>query len=89
MDSIGNNDNTLIISFVIPLAINAIGLLTSSSATAQPRQNKPQTESKTQNPNPPRIEFAAAASKLGVTEQQLMDALGIPAKPPKTEKPAM
>ncbi|WP_460204570.1 hypothetical protein [Scytonema sp. NUACC21] len=31
---------------------------------------------------PPRPDFAAAAAKLGVTEQQLKDALGIPANPP-------
>jgi hypothetical protein len=31
---------------------------------------------------PPRIDFAAAATKLGVTEQQLKDALGVPANPP-------
>lgn len=31
---------------------------------------------------PPRIDFAAAAAKLGVTEAQLKDALGVPANPP-------
>ncbi|MBC1303185.1 hypothetical protein GNE12_14815, partial [Trichormus variabilis N2B] len=31
---------------------------------------------------PPRPDFKAAAAKLGVTEQQLKDALGVPAKPP-------
>ena len=30
----------------------------------------------------PRIDFAAAAQKLGVTEAQLKDALGVPANPP-------
>ncbi|MBD2445563.1 hypothetical protein H6G76_00050 [Nostoc sp. FACHB-152] len=31
---------------------------------------------------PPRPDFAAAAAKLGVTEQKLKDALGVPANPP-------
>ncbi|MBY5281331.1 hypothetical protein [Anabaena sp. PCC 7938] len=31
---------------------------------------------------PPRPDFKAAATKLGVTEQQLKDALGVPAHPP-------
>jgi len=32
--------------------------------------------------SPPRPDFKAAAAKLGVTEQQLMDALGKPPHPP-------
>ncbi len=31
---------------------------------------------------PPRIDFASAAQKLGVTETQLKSALGVPEKPP-------
>ncbi len=31
---------------------------------------------------PPRPDLKAAAAKLGVTEQQLKDALGVPANPP-------
>lgn len=31
---------------------------------------------------PPRPDFAAAAAKLGLTEQKLKDALGVPANPP-------
>ncbi len=34
------------------------------------------------NQRPPRPDFAAAAAKLGVTEAQLKDALGVPANPP-------
>jgi len=34
------------------------------------------------NGRPPRPDFKAAAAKLGVTEQQLTDALGIPPRPP-------
>ncbi len=32
--------------------------------------------------HPPRIDFAAAAKQLGVTEAQLIEALGLPTKPP-------
>jgi hypothetical protein len=34
-------------------------------------------------PHPPRIDFATAAKQLGVTETQLIKALGLPAKPPE------
>jgi hypothetical protein len=34
-------------------------------------------------PHPPRIDFAAAAKQLGTTEAQLIEALGLPAKPPE------
>lgn len=33
--------------------------------------------------HPPRIDFAAAAKQLGVTEAELIEALGLPAKPPE------
>ncbi|MBC1303436.1 hypothetical protein GNE12_16105, partial [Trichormus variabilis N2B] len=36
---------------------------------------------------PPRPDFKAAAAKLGVTEQQLKDALGVPAHPPEGNRP--
>ena len=34
-------------------------------------------------PHPPRIDFAAAAKQLGITEAKLIEALGLPAKPPE------
>ncbi|MFL9455164.1 hypothetical protein [Scytonema tolypothrichoides] len=36
---------------------------------------------------PPRPDWKAAAAKLGVTEQQLKDALGVPANPPSQADP--
>ena len=33
--------------------------------------------------HPPRIDFAAAAKQLGITEAKLIEALGLPAKPPE------
>jgi hypothetical protein len=65
----------------IPLMITAIGLLTPSSSTAQTPQNQAPTEPNTKKPKPPRINFTAAAKKLGITEAKLKEALGIPAKP--------
>jgi hypothetical protein len=66
----------------IPLLITTIGLLTPSSSIAQTPQNQPTTESNTNKPKPPRIDFAAAAKKLGITEARLKEALGVPANPP-------
>ncbi|MCW6049082.1 hypothetical protein K4039_03050 [Lyngbya sp. CCAP 1446/10] len=36
-----------------------------------------------QRRHPPRIDFAAAAKQLGITEAELIEALGLPAKPPE------
>ncbi|MEA5504301.1 hypothetical protein VB735_14495 [Halotia wernerae UHCC 0503] len=47
-----------------------------AQASQQPNQ-RPEGQRR-----PPRPDFAAAATKLGVTEQQLKDALGVPANPP-------
>ena len=39
-------------------------------------------------PQRPRIDFAAAAAKLGTTEAKLKAALGLPARPPQEGKPS-
>ncbi|WP_235526233.1 hypothetical protein [Nostoc piscinale] len=39
-----------------------------------------------QGQRPPRPDFAAAAQKLGVSEQKLKDALGVPANPPEENR---
>ncbi|MCC5660775.1 hypothetical protein LC608_28140 [Nostoc sp. XA010] len=39
------------------------------------------------NQRPPRPDFKAATAKLGVTEQQLKDALGIPPHTPGIDSP--
>jgi hypothetical protein len=36
-----------------------------------------------QRRHPPRIDFAAAAKQLGITEAKLIEVLGLPAKPPE------
>ena len=42
-----------------------------------------QPEPSQERKHPPRIDFAAAAQQLGVTEAELIEALGLPAKPPE------
>ncbi len=36
---------------------------------------------------PPRLDIKGAAAKLGVTEQKLLQALGLPEKPPMQNQP--
>ncbi len=48
-------------------------------------QSKPHPDRK---PERPRIDFAAAAAKLGTTEAKLKAALGLPAHPPQEGKPS-
>lgn len=62
--------NQLLVLVTLSLTIGACNLLTpppNSTGGIQP---------------PPRIDFAAAAQKLGITETQLKSALGVPEKPP-------
>ncbi len=42
-----------------------------------------QPEPSQERRHPPRIDFAAAPKQLGVTEAELIEALGLPAKPPE------
>jgi hypothetical protein len=55
---------------------NPLGLIAQNSA--QPNQTQGQGQ---QKPHP-RIDFAAAAAKLGISEAQLKQALGVPETPP-------
>lgn len=54
---------------------------TTASSNTVLAQSQPEPSQERRNP-PPRIDFAAAAKQLGVTEAQLIEALGLPAKPP-------
>lgn len=54
---------------------------TTASSNTLIAQSKP--EPSQERRHPPRIDFAAAAKQLGVTEAQLIEALGLPAKPPE------
>ena len=72
----------------IPFAIGAFNFISPNQANAEAQFNQiaQATDAPNQPPDgqrrPPRIDFAAAAAKLGVTEAQLKDALGAPANPP-------
>ncbi len=68
----------------VPYLLGSFGL-TAPSQAADPFNQVAQS---VESPRPdrmrrsPRIDFAAAAVKLGVSEQKLKDALGLPANPP-------
>lgn len=63
------------LAFISPNQTNAANPSERIAQAAAP--NPPDGQHK-----PPKIDFAAAAAKLGVTEAQLKDALGVPANPP-------
>ncbi|WP_341735576.1 hypothetical protein [Microcoleus sp. CAWBG640] len=54
---------------------------TASSSNTLLAQSAP--EPSQERRHPPRIDFAAAAKQLGVTEAKLIEALGLPPKPPE------
>ena len=62
------------------IVVNAAEAPQSPAQSAKPRQQRSDRKPK------PRIDFAAAAAKLGTTEAKLKEALGIPAYPPKEGK---
>ncbi len=82
------NIRRVLVVAAMPLLIGSVGLLGSNQANATnpSRQVAQAAEPSNQQPNgqrrPPKIDFAAAATKLGVTEAQLKAALGVPAQPP-------
>lgn len=77
----------LLVLAAVPLVVGSLGFTVASNAAtrqvSQVAQNS--TQPNQQRPGPhrhPRIDFAAAAQKLGITEAQLKEALGVPANPP-------
>ncbi len=60
--------------------VNAEEAPQSPAQSAKPGQQRPDRKPK------PRIDFAAAAAKLGTTEAKLKEALGIPPHPPQEDK---
>ena len=62
------------------ISLNQVNAKSTSQQIAQTPQQPNQTPDGQRRPRRP--DFAAAAQKLGVTEQQLKDALGVPANPP-------
>jgi hypothetical protein len=91
----------ILIATAIPVLTGTLGLTALNSATAansvqtiSAKHNSVEIAQAAQQPNSqqhgqrrPRIDFAAAAAKLGVSEQQLKEALGVPATPPKGANP--
>jgi len=74
------------------LALPATALLLGFSSLTFPHQTttnsntvlaQSQPEPNQERRHPPRIDFAAAAKQLGVSEAELIEALGLPAKPPE------
>ena len=71
----------------IPVLVGTFGFISLNQANAEVKSHQiaqvPEPSNQPpDNQRPPRPDFAAAAAKLGVTEQQLKDALGVPANPP-------
>ena len=78
----------LLLVTAIPVLVGTFGFTSLNRANAEaPIHQIAQTPPPDNQPpdgehKPPRPDFAAAAAKLGVTEPQLKDALGVPANPP-------
>nr|WP_322678761.1 hypothetical protein [Nostoc sp. DedQUE03]MDZ7974103.1 hypothetical protein [Nostoc sp. DedQUE03]MDZ8048105.1 hypothetical protein [Nostoc sp. DedQUE02] len=71
----------------IPFLVGTFGFISLNQANAanqfdQIAQAQQPPQPSNEQPRPPRPDFAAAAAKLGVTEQKLIDALGVPPHPP-------
>ncbi|MEG5101513.1 MULTISPECIES: hypothetical protein [unclassified Microcoleus] len=71
-------ENLLFVEQASCLLLPEVKYLSSNTVLAQ-SQPEPNQERR----HPPRIDFAAAAKQLGVTEAELIEALGLPAKPPE------
>jgi len=82
------NIRQVLVVTAIPVWLGTFGFMSLNQANAANKfqQIAQATDTPNQPPSerqrPPRPDFAAAAAKLGVTEQQLKDALGVPANPP-------
>ncbi|MBC1300165.1 hypothetical protein GNF11_35850, partial [Nostoc sp. UCD122] len=82
------NIRRILVATAIPVLVGTFGFISLNQAYAA--NQFPQIAQAQQPPNQPpdgerrhpRPDFKAAATKLGVSEQQLKDALGVPANPP-------
>ncbi|WP_243458407.1 hypothetical protein [Nostoc sp. UIC 10630] len=84
------NIRRILVVTAIPVLVGTFGLISLNQAYAA---NKFSQIAQAQQPpegeqRPPRPDFKAAATKLGVSEQQLKDALGVPANPPSGDRSA-
>lgn len=76
----------------IPLLVGTFFLISADRANAtdlfaQIAQNSEPANQPPKGRRKPKIDFQAAATKLGVTEAQLKDALGLPDTPPNPDAP--
>ncbi|MDF5732244.1 MAG: hypothetical protein PUP92_30650 [Rhizonema sp. PD38] len=80
--------NQALVVIAIPVLVGTFGFIAPHQANAEAsfhqiaQASEPSSQPPDGQQRPPRIDFAAAATKLGVTEAQLKDALGVPANPP-------
>ncbi|MBN3906837.1 MAG: hypothetical protein HWQ35_09850 [Nostoc sp. NMS1] len=86
------NIRRILVVTAIPVLVGTFGFISLNQANAanqfpqiaqaqQPPNQRPEGEQR-----PHRPDFKAAAAKLGVSEQQLKDALGVPANPPTGDR---
>lgn len=57
-----------------------------NSVQAQSQPSTEPTQERSHPMLPPSQDFASAAKKLGITEAQLVEALGLPPKPPESDR---
>ena len=86
------NIRQLLPLIALPVVIGAFGCLAQNQTVAQPSnslaQNSSQPDQPQQEPRNHRgPDFAAAAQKLGISEAQLKEALGVPANPTPGQRP--
>ncbi|MEH1876539.1 MAG: hypothetical protein V7K78_05710, partial [Nostoc sp.] len=92
------NIRRLLVVTAIPVLVGTFGLISLNQANAANQFHQiaqaqlPLNQPSETEPRRPRPDFAAAAAKLGVTEAQLKDALGIPTNFPnqgdRNQRPA-
>lgn len=90
------NIRKVLLVTAIPVLVGSVGFISLNQANAKPvnqiaQAPQPPNERPSGQRKRPKIDFATAATKLGVTEVQLKAALGVPANPPnpssRSERP--
>ncbi|WP_375510373.1 hypothetical protein [uncultured Nostoc sp.] len=82
------NIRRVLVVTAIPLLVSTFGFISLNQANAASKFSQiaqaqlPPNRPPDGQQRPPRPDFKAAAAKLGVTETQLKNALGVPANPP-------
>lgn len=81
--------STLLLLGLSFLTIATAAYAAESGPARSPQPSEGQSKQRPdRKPQRPRIDFAAAAAKLGTTEAKLKAALGLPARPPQEGKPS-